>query len=281
MRKGRGFSLVELAISLVVGAILLSSLYRVLLTSQRFYRAQAAILGVQQNVRAAAHLLAEELRALDAPDGDLIALSDTAVTLKAMRIFATTCAPASPATSGVVLRDALTFGYRGIDPARDSLLLYLEADTTSSGEKWLHAAVQRVSAGAACADSTPGTRLTLVLAAGGATQLARVATGAPVRAFEVVSYRLYRDAGGAWWLGQRSLSGGAWGSTTPVAGPLRPVSGLTLRGLDAAGSPAAPRQVAQIEITVRGRSLEPISVQGLPPGPYRDSLTLRVALRND
>lgn len=275
-----GFTLIELLVALVLSAVVLGAVYPVLWNNQRFFRAQAEIVGVHQNVRAVAHILATELRQVSAADGDIVAMSDRSVTIKALRGFAVACA--APVSGAVVIRNSLTFGVRGIDPAKDSALVFLEGDPSSAADdRWLHRGIADVAAGATCEDGAAGTRLALG-AAGQPSALDSVTDGAPVRTFEVVTYRLYADASGTWWLGVRAFTGGVWSATSPVAGPLRPRDGLALRFTDADGnSVGSPDRVALVDIVVRGRSARPLAAPGRPAGPYEDSLVARVAPRND
>lgn len=276
-----GVTLVELVVALTIAGILLGALGRVLWASLRFYQAQSQILDVQQNIRAVAQILPIELRELDAGDGDIVAMSDTAVTVKAMRGFTVACAPPSVARVQVTVRNALTYGYRAMDAARDSALVFCEGDPRlAADDRWLHAPIAAI-APATCADGSLGTRLTLTGMVGGATQLDSVLQGAPLRTFETVNYRLYDDGAGAWWLGVRTYSAGSWSSTSPIAGPLRPHDGLRFEYRDAAGGPTATRTaVARIRITVRGRSRGPINIPGRRPGFYEDSVSTQIAVRN-
>jgi prepilin-type N-terminal cleavage/methylation domain-containing protein len=282
-RGSAGFTLIELVIAMAMASIVLGAVYQVLVNNQRFYRAQGQIVEVQQNVRAVSQILPAELRELDAADGDIIEMSDTSITIKAMRSFATICATPDAATGQIVLRNSLTFQYRAVDPTRDSVLVFSDSNVQStSDDRWLHAPAAAVATGVTCTDLTAGTRLTLTGMIGGIAQLANVTNGSPVRTFEVVNYRLYDDGAGIWWLGVRTYSSGAWSSTSPVAGPLRPSDGIAFSYFDAAGAVTAVRaNVAQIQTIVRGRSEQNIQVQGRPTGRYQDSLTVRVALRNN
>jgi len=280
-RRRRGVTLVELIVVLTIAGILLGALGRVLWAGMRFYQAQSQILDVRQNVRAVAQILPIELRELDAGDGDIVAMSDTAVTVKAMRSFAVVCAPPSVARAQVTVRNALTYGYRAMDAARDSVLVFREGDPgLSADDRWLRAPIAAI-APAGCADGSAGTRLTLTSMVGGATQLDSVLQGAPLRTFETVNYRLYGDGAGAWWFGVRTHSAGSWSSTSPIAGPLRPRDGLRFEYRDDAGGVTATRTaVARIRITVRGRSLIPIRIPGRRPGFHEDSLSTQIAVRN-
>lgn len=278
-----GFTLVELIIAMAMASIVLGAVYKILVNNQRFYRAQSQIVDVQQNVRALAEILPAELRELDAADGDIIAMSDTSLTIKAMRGIASICAAPDVAGGKIVVRNSLTYGYRAVDPTRDSVLVFSDGNIqVATDDVWLHAPAAVVTTGVACADGAAATRYTLTGMVGGIAQLANVTDGSPVRSFEVVNYRLYDDGTGTWWLGVRSFVSGSWAATSPVAGPLRPTDGLNFTYYDVNGAVTATRaNVAQIALAIRGRSTQPIQVPGRPTGNYQDSLTVRVALRNN
>lgn len=285
-----GFTLVELIVAITVAGLLVGVIYRVLQGSQRFYQAQSQILDVQQNIRAVAHILPLELRELDPGDGDVLAMSDTAITIKAMRGLAVTCTVPNVAAAQITVRNSMTYGYRAMDAARDSVLVFRDGNPElASDDRWLRGPIAGTAA-ATCADGSAGTRLTLTGMVGGTAQLGPsgapsdrgVPQGAPVRTFELVTYRLYDDGTGSWWLGMRTFSAGSWGATSPIAGPLSANDGLQLEYRDGNGAVTASRiAVAQIRLTVRGRSSAPINIPGRRPGHYRDSITTRVATRNN
>jgi hypothetical protein len=275
-----GFSLAELLVAMVVAGLVLAGVGTALLVALRFGRAQAQVLEVQQNVRVVAQALSQELRGLDASDGDIVAMSDSSITVKAHRTFGVTCAAPEVAHGVLVVRNSLTSGLRLVDPVRDSLLVFREGDPTiASDDRWIRASLSGTGS-ATCADGVAGSRFTLGGAVGGLSQLDGVDAGSPIRAFEMVRYRLY-DGGGAWWLGTQSYTGGAWSITSPVAGPLRPRDGLAFAYLDAAGGTVSvPAAVRVVRIVVRGRSLVPIRSPGRPAGAYEDSTAVAVFLRN-
>jgi prepilin-type N-terminal cleavage/methylation domain-containing protein len=291
LTRRAGFTLVELMVAITIMSLLLGSTYKILVGNQRFYRAQDQILDVQQNIRAVAQILPGELRALDPDGGDIIAMSDTAITIKAMRGFSALCTTPTAAdvtARQIVIRRSLTSGYRSIDQTRDSVLLFREGNPDiSSDDRWLHAAIAE-STSVNCSDGAAGTRLTLAgmvngdsLGPRGAGGDQGVLLGAPLRTFEVVNYRLYDDGTGSWWLGMRTYAAGAWSATSPVAGPLQGTSGLIFEYRDVNQNvTATTTAVRQVGITVRGQSGQPIDIPGRVAGYFRDSVVARVALRN-
>jgi len=289
-----GFTLVELIIAITISGLVMGSVYKILASNQRFYQAQNQILDVQQNIRAVAQILPGELRGLDPDDGDIIAMSATAITIKAARGFSVVCKTPTAAevtARQIIIRNSLTSGYRAMDATRDSVLIFRDGNPDKSDDdKWLHAPIA-ASASATCSDAaaSPGTRLTLTgIVHGdslgpttGTVGDGGVTLGAPVRTFEVVNYRLYDDGTGIWWLGMRTYAGGAWSETSAVAGPLRPSDGMVFEYRDSTGNvTATTTAVRQIGITVRGQSTQPINIPGRVAGVFRDSVVAHVALRN-
>jgi len=281
MRRS-GFTIVELMIALVMAGLVMGAVYQLMAKNQRFYRAQSQITAVQQNVRAVAQILPGDLRELAASGGDIIAMGDSAITVRAMRSFNLVCAPPIAATGLIVVFGNLSFGYRALDPSRDSLLVFRDGDSSiASDDQWIQGALGSVTPNVGiCDDGSTGT--TIRMTGGNIALLDSVRSGAPLRGFEHVHYEYYDDGSGQWWLGVQTLNGGTWTSLTPVAGPLLAGGGLDFNYFDAAGNPTAvASQVAAIEIAVKGRSAQQIMAEGRPRGFYEDSLRVRVALRNN
>jgi len=266
-------TLAECLIGVVVSSVLTAAISSLLLAGARLARTASAALAVQRSVRVAAQVLRAELHGLSAAAGDLLAISDSALALRAMRGTMFVCA--APANGAIVLDDSLSSLLRAPDPARDSVLLFAEGDPSlAADDRWVHAAVAAVRRGR-CASGAAGTMLNLAnptLAA----DLAAVTDGAPVRLFEVAEYRRYQDAAGDWWLGVRGPApGGGWAASSPIAGPLLPTGGLLFRFEDStAAATTSPARVVLVVATLRG-----VAKQSATPGRWpRDSVTVKVAV---
>jgi hypothetical protein len=208
--------------------------------------------------------------------------------MRGFSVLCTTPTAADVTARLITIRNALTSGYRATDATRDSVLVFREGNPQlSSDDRWLHAPIA-ASTSANCADNSAGTRLTLTgmvngdsLGPMGTVGDLGVRSGAPLRTFEVVNYRLYDDGTGTWWLGMRTYAGGAWSATSPIAGPLRANDGLGFEYLNVNQNlTATTTAVRQIRITVRGRSAQPVNIPGRVAGYFQDSIVARVALRN-
>jgi len=250
-RYARGFTLVELSVALLLGVVVLGAAGQVFLATQRFFRLQASVLEVHEGLRAALQVLSLELRELDPSGGDIVAVGPDSVSIRATRGLEFVCAPPDPATGRILVRSSLSSGYRAIDPARDRALVFRDGDgSTEDDDAWLDLGIASAGGAATCADGAAATELKLV---GAVAALDSVEIGAPVRWYERVVYRLYADETGAWWLGVRGWSGGAWAAISPVAGPLQHPLGIQLTYYDTSGATTAePARVARIGLVIRG-----------------------------
>ncbi len=284
--RRRGFTLIELMIAIVLTGIVLGSIYQTLGNNQRFYRSTSQILDVQQGIRAVAQLLPSELREVDAVAGDILAMGPDSITIKALRNTYFVCGITLNGTK-VIVRNDMIYGYRSIDPTRDRALIFRDGATgVMSDDTWQDFPITSVGPAAVCTDgSGAGTTINLGGTFTGVTALdSNYTVGSPVRTYERVTYRLYVDSVGTGWLGVRNFVNGAWGSVSPIAGPLNTTGGIRLTYYDSTGTvTATPTQVAQIRLQVKGISAAPIAIPGRRANlqRYQDSLTVRVALRNN
>jgi prepilin-type N-terminal cleavage/methylation domain-containing protein len=299
MSARRGFTLVELAVALVLGLMIGGLVHRMLLHGQRLGRAQAERLALNENVRAAALVLAGELggvgydeitpeasAALGYPAAirsDLLAIAPGAVTYLAGRGGGHVCGVVLGPAPEIMVAESSWESLRA-PRATDSLLVFAESGpATGSDDAWIHLGVMSAGAGT-CPGGGAGIAVRVAIPAPlDSASLARVTPGSPARLAEVMQMRYYQS-GGKSWFGMRSVATGE--AITPVAGPLADssagVRGLTLTYRDAADGPTwDPAAVRAVEIALLGVTDQPI--HGRDPGrALVDSLALttRVAPRN-
>jgi hypothetical protein len=281
----RGVTIVELVMALVLVGLISIPLYGMLQATQRTYRQQTQRVGLNANIRSGITMLPGEIRELDAGDpagSDIVAMTPTSLTYKAMRNVFFLCDDANVGGLELIAYRDLTFGLRAPATPIDSVLVFADFDPkTRFDDTWLHGNLaSQNTGGAGCPDGAPSIRfnVTGIPAAG----LAGVMQGAPLRTFEVVEIRLYQD-GGAWWLGGRRFekASAAWSATEPFVGPLTG-AGLQLAYYDATGAVTADRaRVARLGVTVTGRTAEPIGTSAGTRTYAVDSLLTQVALRNN
>ena len=272
----KGFTLVEIMMSLVLMVLVAVIGLRLFLIQHWTGMAQGETSAVQAALRAGSLFLATELRELGGSplDPDILIFSPESLTYRAMRGTGVTCARAA----GSILVEAGSFsGYRGVQTPRDSVLLHFEGRLdTAADDRWIHLPVQSIGnstcAGNAALQFTTTIDTTLF-------PLQRFAPLAPVRTFEIMQIRLYQS-GGEYWLGARSVSAGE--TIQPLTGPLTS-RGLELSYRDSAGGPATVAEnIRSIGITLRAMSSTAIrkgSGTGVP-SRITDSLVTAVSLRN-
>ena len=300
----RGFSLVELLIAMVLLAIVVAGLYRALMTNQRVYQQQTQVIGLQQNMRAAAAILPQELRELDATEGDITAMTATSMTVRAHRWTGVMCVPpvtglgaglgASLLTNVPMTIRVQPFFGRGINTAIDSIFVRYEGDDgTRKDDGWVIGRVtNNVQTAGACpplgVTPQPGQVMTVSLnfAANGLVNFpSSIVNGDPVLGFEPVTYSLYQpspspSAAGDWYVGLTSSNGP---TPTPLIGPVLS-NGLAFAYYDSTGVvTAVPARVARVDITLRAETAQLIRARSGSNNLVRmvDSVLTSVALRNN
>ena len=268
----RGVTLAECAVALATGAVVLAALHLLLLAATRAREREAARREARGTVRAAAAILRSELQGVAASAGDLVALDDTALSVRAVRAHGSACT--QPAPDRLVVGAGSWSALRAADPARDVARVFLDGDPDDpADDAWWVAPIAATRSGS-CPDGSAGILLTLAQASPSA-----VAVGAPVRLLETVEYRLYADATGQRWLGTRTRSVSGWTVTSPLVGPLRAGDGLHVDAVDSSGAAAAsPAKAVLMVLTMHARSSRLMPRAGGVRSPAEDSLRFAVAV---
>ena len=272
LRSRRGITLVELLVAMVVASVVMAAIFVVLTSSQRTYGVQSERIAGQQTVRAGIDILATELRGLSASGGDIISMAEDQIEIRAARGVAITCQvlDSSPLEVRAVLRG-------GTLDQGTQVFVFADGDPeTASDDIWLEATVAGASA-----ENTPGNcpddpdlelvRLTFnnVTPSAGAANVRR---GAPIRAYEVVTYGVITD-GGEPFLGWSTPGG----SDVPLVGPLAGSDGFGLQFLDGTGAETTTStEVRAIRATLRTAS----NLTDAVGRPVADSLSILVNTRN-
>ncbi|MDA0329070.1 MAG: prepilin-type N-terminal cleavage/methylation domain-containing protein [Gemmatimonadetes bacterium] len=247
-RDRKGFTIIELLVVVVLGTMVVGAAMQVLVTNQRTYNAQSAVISGQQSTRMAVEVLFAELREVSPPGGDILAMSSDSIRVRLMRKFSVIC------VTNFTGQPALTVVRLGQGPnafaVNDSVFIFADNDEDiDSDDVWIIAQVTAVDQAVTVLcpqDLTPAHTLTF---SGQSALFAAdsVGLGAPVRSFEEYTFGLTTMAGDRY-LARRS--GG--GDMIPIAGPLRPTGGLEFVYRDADGVvTAVPADVRQIEVTIR------------------------------
>jgi prepilin-type N-terminal cleavage/methylation domain-containing protein len=277
-----GFTLTELMIALVVFALVAGSVGRVMINSQRLSRAQVEVISMQNNLRTGALVVPSELRELaaDGTNSDILAMTSSNITFRAMRGFGFTC---SVTSTRIKLLDTGTvpfYGSRGMVNGRDRIMLFVENDPGfPTDDQWLILTPTAVDLTNNCGPQN-AVMITVADFSGQLTTgMSDVIVGGPVRSFEVMELGPVTSAG-ATWLGARSVSGGQ-ANLQPVLGPLE-TNGFGLEYFDVAGTTTTVlADVRQLRVTLRGSTEHAVS-RGFTDAPalVRDTLVATVTLRN-
>jgi len=292
--RRRGFTLVEMMVAVVLVAAVVAVAFALLVQNQRVSRSQVEHAGLQDNIRAGALIVANELReigydsippgaglgAAPAVSPDLLVMLPGRLEYKAMRGIGFSCAPPGPGE--LRLQRATVLGTRRPE-AGDSITAFVEGDpATGTDDAWVHAGVGSVGNGR-CADGSPAIVLSVAFAGpAGTAAPARMVVGGPVRFFEVVELRYYRSTGKSW-LGSRSVTAG--GVIEPMLGPLADSTatgrGLTFAYLDRTGAATSvPNDVREIAWTLKGVTDGAVRTHGRAMAVDSMTLSTSVALRN-
>lgn len=261
-----GFTLVELIVVTVLGALLIGATLQVLITNQRTYTAQNAQIQGQQALRAALEVLSGELREISPEGGDLVSMAETEMRVRSSRTFGLICHDTARGTTVFRVRRYGNWIGEG-----DSVFVFADnLGEVMTDDAWITTRVTARDTTSTCSGS-PAQRLTF----SGATAFTTdsVSSGAEVRAFMHFIYGMMTHTDGKPYLGRKTPGG----NYVPLVGPLMETRGLGFRYLDSGGAVTSTAdEVAQIEITVRTDS----DVTDSTGNPVRDSVTVRVHTRN-
>jgi prepilin-type N-terminal cleavage/methylation domain-containing protein len=289
MRNRRGFTLVEILVSLVVMLIVSGAIYKMLNSTQRLSRAQAERVSLQANIRSGALVVPTELRELstfvggtDDQNDVMLITGTTDIKYRAMRGIGFVCQTPT-ATEIRIARTSLAgswpgySGYRDPTATRDGIYVFIDGDESIGvADSWLNLAVTGVNAASTC-----GAASAIALTVPNTPALTALPLRTPIRVYEIMQLQLYVN-GGKSWLGAKSVNTGE--AFQPVLGPLTDADGLAFEYLDATGAVTADRKsVKSIRVTVRGITDQAINGGSGSSGAMssvQDTLISQVVLRN-
>lgn len=249
-RRTGGFTLVEILVVTVLGALVVGAALQVLITNRRAYTAQSATISGQQSTRMAVEVLFAELREISPSGGDILGMSDDTLRVRLMRKFSVVCETDFGIPPTLTVRDTLNgtwmLGGANAFAAGDSVFIWADNDPDyDTDDVWFSALVSAVDS-EDCPDGDGGTELEF----GGLQALFltdSVGIGAPVRSYQSYTFGT-TTLNGDVYLGRRTGTG----DMVPVTGPLEAASGLEFIYRDSLGAvTTTPTDVSQIEVVVR------------------------------
>jgi prepilin-type N-terminal cleavage/methylation domain-containing protein len=269
-RDRKGFTMVELLVVTVLGLLVLMAAMTILITNQRTYTAQNAVIQGQQATRMALEVLVNELREVSPSGGDILAMSGDSVRVRLMRKFSIVCENWDG--SGQPFQKVLNLPGRRFE-AGDSVFVFADNnEKTDDDDAWIKASVTAVDTTQACPQNGEPATLLRFNGQAGLFTTDSVGLGSPVRSHDRFTFGLTTYSG-APYLGRRQGTG----SMIPVVGPLRSGTGFALEYRDAMGNTTnVPANVRQIVVTVRTGS----GVLNSQGREVADSVTSWVYTRN-
>ncbi|NIQ56242.1 MAG: hypothetical protein GWN02_18920 [Gemmatimonadetes bacterium] len=225
-------------LTLILGLVLMAGAYGVLIRQDRAYSELRAATATQQDSRTGIDLLTGELREISSAGGDLVMATRDSIRFRALRKFGTVCQTDNSNKKMMVVQT-------GIEPfaAGDSIAVYVDRDTLmAEDDLWQQEVVNTVSTSTACtttlgaalASLLPGSPLIELRFTGIALKYDSIYPGAPIRSYEVLTYRA-ADWNGDWLLVRDHVESGSR-VTVPLLGPIADPRGFVLRYFDGTGT---------------------------------------------
>ena len=273
-RGRRGFTMIEIIVSLIIGLILLGSVVQMMIVQGRGYRKQREQVDVRETAREAASLLSWDLRQAAVAGSPFVAMGPNNVTIRSPRGLGTICA-----------KHALLARY-GLWKTAGSILATVD-DTAlvyqigkGAWNKLKITAVGTPAAMGVAACAWPGARppdMVVEFAVVATTDTSLIKVGAPFRNFRSVQYAEFQQ-NGRWWLGRKVGQAASYEQLTgPVLAPAS--NGLALTYYDTLGAVTAnTAAVGSVAFTIRTESYKNATT-GSSFVYQRDSLTTRVGVR--
>lgn len=240
----RGFTLTELIVVTVLGALVVAASMQILITNQRTYTAQNAQIQGQQATRAALDILSAEIREISPEGGDLIAMGKTSMSLRVMRKLGVACGVTYGGTP--VVRVAKLGDWF---EDKDSVFVFADNDDdTSNDDAWIRGRISAVDTTVTCGSNKAADLSFAGQSAAFTADSVRV--GAAVRSYLHYTYAL-KQMGSDYYL-TRQLRGQ---EAVAMVGPLKALNGLELVYLDGEGNKTATaKDVRQIAVKIRTNS---------------------------
>ena len=296
--RGPGFTLIEVIISITVGALVILLVSSLGVRQSRFAYGLGDLLAASAAVQDAATIVAIDLRGVDPAQGDIPAgeARDTSIQFRSVVSTAVIC----DTQPGIVVlapgaAGATAFASTISAPQANDTAWLFTSDTTDRWEPHVIGAVGTTAAGQ-CASGGPalsGPALTTSRTTIRLTPAPTAPMGVVLRVTRPLRYSLYKSSDGLWYLGQRDWNPSTQklNSIQPVAGPLLapgPGGGLSVTYADSVGaiiSSGSPNThaIASALIAFRSQTSAIVQIPGVAVGTNghrADSALVTIGFRN-
>lgn len=297
-RARRGYSLVELLISMVILGMIGGALAKMMMGQQRFFQRTAEQMNVRRELRTGLSLLPTELRGVSSVAGDLLTWTSSSVTFRSTLGSAIICAKSNSTTIDLPPLNgakAITSSWYATPDVGDTLFVLRADSSGSKGDFW---SAHRITSISTATTYCPGSPYTDANLDAGKSRYRLVVTpalpdsavvGSPMRFTRSARYALSQQASGRYYLTRTEYLNGAWATAIPVSGPyvapgLNGAGGLIVAMYDSTGvavtNTVNATKVARIDLTLRAQGLSSSGTYGVSTTTVMDSVQLRIALRN-
>ena len=275
--RSAGFTLAETLVVVLVGALVMGSIYQMVIMQDRTTRDQFARIETAQNGRTSLAVITNDLKEISAVDGDIVAAAPTDLTFRALRKAALVCNKVNDSNYEV-------WELGGPYVAGDSVLVFNEGNVNSTADDvWLPARVTVVAPAVLCGTDPYGVgasrRKLLTLSVAMPTT---GNAGGLIRSFIQTRYRITDN--GEWGQLMRTDTMAETAIIDRLA--LTADEGLQFRYFNAAGAQIASgslstnlNNIMRIQVKVRGKAASSVSKTG--QNRFQDSLVTNVYLRGN
>lgn len=309
----RGFTLVELVVTLVLLGVVMGSMLSVLARQQRFYRSTADIIDARTQVRQTVDLLPADLRGISSSDlrngTDFYTATDKAIEFRAITGSSVVCVISNGTKLTVppvnLAKNTNITMWSPAPIVGDSVMVYDDSSAVGNADDhWKIYAITAIdSLAPGIATSCPVSSGFVLAADETAGRLSyrlnvpvlspRIMLGAPIRIFHTRRYELYQpSATSGWYLGICEYASPCT-TLSPVSGPYAPYStsagssGLSFTYYDSLGTQFVPAATAadrariwRIRLLAKADTRSGVTTTGTSLSTLRDSVSIDVTLRN-
>jgi hypothetical protein len=274
--RSAGFTLAETLVVVIVGALVMGSIYQMVIMQDRTTRNQFARIETSQNGRVSLAVITNDLKEISSVDGDVTAASATDISFRALRKAGLACAKISDTVFEVwELGAHFQVG--------DSVVVFSEGNVNNTADdQWLRTRVQDVVPATNCVGDPYAVTATYTKRLVFAAALPTAAQGALIRSFIPTRYRITDN--GEWGQLMRTDSMPEMAIIDRLA--LTADEGLQFRYYNAAGTlipyntlSANLNNIMRIQVKVRGKAAMQVSKTGA--NRFQDSLVTNVYLRGN